>query len=139
MKLIVILFTCLALVLSCNSEDKKLDEVAQEGDLLVTDNGQLEHMVFFSLKDTLSVDDLNFVKNQLNKLAHIPLVHEITISERKDLGDPRALDYDLLMIMRFTGESALQLYQQDPRHLNIKNSLAKYLDGAPATFDFAVE
>ena len=93
----------------------------------------LTHCVFLKLKDPQSTAE---VKQQLLQLDSIKEVETIVVVVKTDVGDSRALDYDLLMIATFTNEAALKRYDQNEFHQQIRQQLKPYLAGPPATFDF---
>ena len=98
--------------------------------------GALEHLVFFSLKDSLPTEDVERFKNLLLTLDRIEGVIEVEVNSRSDVGDSRALNYDLLMVLEFEAISYLNTYAEHPYHLEVRDSLMPYLAAPPATFDF---
>lgn len=93
----------------------------------------LTHCVFLKLKDSQTAAE---VKQQLLQLDSITEVETIVVVGRTDVGDSRALDYDLLIIATFTDQAALKRYDQNKFHQQIRQQLKPYLAGPPATFDF---
>ena len=126
----------LTVLLSCKAQDVKSDLVSPEELIEVQKPlNEIQHMVFFALKDGRSKTDLTLFKDRLSSLAKIEEVRRIVVSESQDLGDPRALDYDVVMTILFRNKTEMDIYFEHPFHLIVKESLKPYLKGAPATLD----
>lgn len=104
-----------------------------------TKSAAIEHLVFFSMKDGLAEEEISNFKNSLMSLAEIEGIITLKISEKQDVGDPRALDYDIVMSVQFEAISYLNTYAEHPHHLKVRESLMKYLAGPPATLDLIPE
>jgi hypothetical protein len=100
---------------------------------------KIEHMVFFNLKDSSTKADITLFKDRLRSLIKIKEVRQIFVSESQDLGDSRALDYDLVMTSYFNSRNDMDVYMDHPFHLIVKESLKPFLKGTPATLDLLPE
>jgi hypothetical protein len=114
------------LLISCKQQVSEVTE---------TDEAAIEHLVFFSLKDGLSTKEIQSFKDLLKTLEDIEGVSEVEVNRRTDVGDSRALDYDLLMEIEFTSIANLKSYADHPYHLEVRDSLMPWLAAPPATFD----
>ncbi|MCW5520294.1 Dabb family protein [Aureitalea sp. L0-47] len=104
-------------------------------EVVETDETRIEHLVFFSLKDSVSAEEIQSFKELLKTLVEIDGVSEVEVSSRTDVGDSRTLDYDLLMEIEFTSIANLKSYADHPYHLKVRDSLMPVLAAPPATFD----
>ncbi len=110
---------------------KKLDQ------LQAHTNAPLIHIVYFNLKDDLSLEDKTIFAKAIQKLNEIPDVKNLKYGDFKNLDDPRALsDYEMVMQMNFTGEKAYAAYQAHPIHLALKETAKQFLAAPPATYDY---
>lgn len=139
----------LFLLISCKSDvtpdDSRFDELQARVDsmsmMLDSFNsnvpGHLVHQVFLDTKAGIDQDEFLSV---IRTLKHIPEVRHLRIGSFKDLNDDRALkNYELIMEMNFENSDAYESYQNNQIHLDMKTSLAKYLERPPMTFDFIIE
>ena len=92
----------------------------------------LEHQVYLSLFDE---QDSMHVTRELMKLSQVDGVKAVEVFSRFDVGDTRALDYDLLLRVYFEDEAALKRYDADSLHQEVRGRLKPYLSKPPATFD----
>ena len=95
----------------------------------------VEHLVFLKLRPDLRPSEVNDFHTYVQDLKKVEGVIGLDISERSDVGDERALDYDLLLTVWLEDEEALKTYDQDSLHNEIRQVLYAYLYQAPATFD----
>ncbi len=95
--------------------------------------GDLVHVVFFKTKPDA---DLNALGAAIEKLASIKEVKDLQYGSFEDLGDARALDFDLMMEMSFDSEADYKIYQAHPVHLQLKEAVKSFLAGPPATYDY---
>lgn len=96
----------------------------------------LTHCVFLDLTEDVSPEDLRRITDTLSSLANIEEVRTISVVERTDVGDARALVYDLMLIATFDDKAALSRYDKNPNHQLVRGFLKPFLASAPATFDF---
>ena len=92
----------------------------------------LEHQVYLSLLDE---QDSTLVTQELMKLTQVEGVEAVEVFSQLDVGDTRALDYDLLLRVYFKDELALKSYDADSLHQEVRGRLKPYLSKPPATFD----
>lgn len=123
---IIFLLAFTFLLISCKQQVSEVEE---------TDEMAIEHLVFFSLKDGLSAEEIQSFKELLKTLEEIEGVSELEVSSRTDVGDSRALNYDLLMEIEFKSIASLKDYADHPYHLKVRDSLMPLLAVPPATFD----
>ena len=93
----------------------------------------LTHMVFLALTKDAPKDA---VITDLLSLSEIPEVMSVKVIDRLEVGDARALEYDLLLIAEFTSLEDLKIYDQDQFHQQIRAKLKPHLRLPPATFDY---
>ncbi len=104
------------------------------------EEGSLVHLVFFKVKDDISVEDKTKLMEVLEGLAAIEVVKNLEVGNFEDLGDERALsDYDVVIQMDFSSAADYKKYQEDERHLQAKGALKPFLAGPPASYDFVAE
>lgn len=115
----------IGLLVSCQS--KISEESSYEG---------LTHCVFLKLNDSIAGSERQLVLDALLGLLDIKEVETLSVVERADIGDDRALDYDIMMIATFDNIEALERYDKNASHEEVRNTLKKYLSKPPATFDF---
>lgn len=96
---------------------------------------ELEHLVFIALNDSVSPAEIKLIKSKLNSLNRVEGVLDLSISEALDVGDKRALDYDILLQIWFENAASLKIYSEDEYHIRIKQELKPFLSRPPATFD----
>lgn len=102
-------------------------------------DSQLVHLVFLQLKDGLSEETLTTFEATLGRLEAIETVHAFSLGRRAASPDPRArADYSHVLQMAFRNEADLQAYQQDERHLRIRQELMPLLAGPPVVCDYWV-
>ena len=98
--------------------------------------GYIGHDIYLKLKNG---EDQSKVIKALNSLGTIKGVEALKVGPFKNLGDKRALTYDVKMQMYFKDEKAYQHYNKDATHLEVRKQLGPMLDGPPASYDFIVE
>lgn len=96
----------------------------------------LTHCVFLDLRPGISAADQQRIKDTLLSLGNIEEVRSISVVDKTDVGDSRALDYDIMLIATFEDKMALSSYDKNPDHQMVRDFLKPYMAGAPATFDF---
>ncbi len=150
MKKLFVLLLIAGCIWSCqtpNSEMEslrtELSSVQKELDALKNERTRstsvLVHTVFLSLKEDIKNEDKETVIQKLSSLGEIEEVLSIQISDRIDVGDTRALDYDLVLYMTFQNEADLSAYDQNAYHNEVRAFLKPFLGGPPATFDYMVQ
>ncbi|MBT8275337.1 MAG: Dabb family protein [Bacteroidia bacterium] len=128
------------LLLSCKSRDVSNDLISPETLIEVQKPSfEIEHMVFFTLKDSTTNAEISLFKERLRSLRRIKEVGQIFVAETQDLGDSRALDYDVVMTVSFRNRTEMEVYMDHPFHLIVKESLKPFLREAPATIDLMPE
>lgn len=119
-----------------------LDSVKQELAALQAEEKEEEiiiHTVYFKTKPNLSETDLNTFLAEIQKLQQIEVVTDLEIGTFLDVGDERALsDYGIVMQVGFAKKEDMDVYQQHPIHLGLKEKLGPWLAGPPAVHDFEV-
>lgn len=120
----------LILVVACQNS-RTPDEVAAVQQVPMKTG--LSHLVFLSLQENVSLDK---VKQTLAGLAEVPEVASIKVVERLDVGDKRALDSELLLIVQFASEEDLRAYDRNELHQQIRSALKPMLRLPPTTFDY---
>jgi len=131
----VVLITIAAILFSCDTNDKKTGAGENQWREEVSAKEGLEHLVFFSLKDSLEESSIQKFKKLLLSLERIEGVVEVEVYKKEEVGDPRALDFDLMMSVEFGKADDLRIYSTHPYHLAVRDSLMGFLAGPPATFD----
>jgi len=116
------------------SANKKLDSL-QVLALKNTSEG-IVHTVFLSLKDDVTEAEQTTFKTLLESLERIDEVQLLIVADRMDVGDVRALDYDIVLYAIFKNEEALKVYDSNEYHNEVRAQLITYLSGPPATFDY---
>jgi hypothetical protein len=95
------------------------------------------HTVYLKLKESLDESSIANLIAETKKLQDIASVQNLQVGTFQDLDDPRAMsDYGLVLQMEFSNEAAYRLYQDDPIHVALRESLGEYLAGPPLTHDF---
>ncbi|PQB04767.1 Dabb family protein [Aureitalea marina] len=92
----------------------------------------LEHQVYLAINDSSMQEE---VIDQLMTLKQVEGVEAVEVFSRLDVGDERALDYDLLLRVYFKDEKALAQYDSDSLHQSVRNQLKPHLSKPPLTFD----
>ncbi|MFK7969581.1 MAG: Dabb family protein [Bacteroidia bacterium] len=99
-----------------------------------------EHMVFFNLKEENKPQVILEVITVLQRLDSIEEVKNFSISQVKDLNDPRALvGYELMIRMEFATVEDYQTYQSSAIHQAVKKAVGPYLSKPPIVYDHVVE
>lgn len=94
----------------------------------------ITHLVYLDTKENI---DISALKAELTRLGDIPGVANYQIGAFLDLGDPRAMaQNELILTMGFDNQEAYQNYQNHPIHLDVKAKLGPYLARPPVTYDF---
>ena len=124
MKKILIVLLFIPLIINCN----------QRGPNNV-DGAGVEHLVFLKLRPDLRPSEEKDFRTYIQDLKKVEGVMAMSVKERVDVGDERALDYDLLLTVWLKDEESLKAYDQDSLHNEIRQVLYAYLYQAPATFD----
>ncbi len=121
---------------STNQEDRLTSITALE-DNNSAEPGELVHLVFFSLKETSTMNQLF---DQIEQLKKIPEVNNLNFGRYQDLEDSRALaQFDLMMSMSFQSIEDYRIYQKHPIHLELKSFAKNLLSNPPATYDYIIE
>lgn len=108
-----------------------------QAESLTPSQGQLIHLVLFKLKPDA---DVQFLSNELNKLASIEEVRDLSLGEFEEVGDERALkEYPFMMQIRFDNVEAYKTYQQDTLHLGVKKRTFHLLAGPPSSYDYLID
>lgn len=114
---------------ACQSNQSGLDK-----------NYPIVHMVFLNIKDDVMENDRKNFTGAIEALSEIPVVHNLSYGSYKDLRDPRSLkEYNILIQMQFASESDYLTYQNDPKHLALKQMGGLLLAGPPNTYHFVLE
>lgn len=93
----------------------------------------LVHLVYLKLQPDADVAQ---VTKAIYELKKIEVVYDLEVGVAEDLGDARALDYQLMMSMEFKNEADYKTYQAHETHLALRESLQDFLAAPPATFDY---
>ena len=124
---IVFLFFLIAVLVGCTGNSIPADR---------TKDGVYKHVVLLDLKDSCTETDIIKVKTRLLELSKVEGVLDLSVTERYDAGDARALkDYDLMLYMEFASEEMLYAYSTDPFHLAVRSDLKAYMAAAPMVID----
>ncbi|MEL6190491.1 MAG: Dabb family protein [Bacteroidota bacterium] len=98
---------------------------------------QLIHLVLFKLKPEA---DIQFLSDELNKLASIEEVRDLSLGEFEEVGDERSLnEYPFMMQIRFDNVEAYKTYQKDTLHLGVKKRTFHLLAGPPSSYDYLID
>ena len=123
--------------------DKNLQlEAAQKelAQLKADQDAALVHLVLFKMKPKISEEDKASFLSELQKLDAIEQIRDFDVGTFKDLDDPRALsDYDVVLSMSFDNAEDYKKYQEDQRHIQVRDELGRFLGGPPATYDYWAE
>ncbi|MEM9934700.1 MAG: Dabb family protein [Bacteroidota bacterium] len=144
------LWICLSfLLLSCTHSDMEMKLAATELELAeanlvlaqlesnMPSKGQLIHLVLFKLKPDA---DIQFLSDELNKLASIDEVRDLSLGEFEEVGDERSLtEYPFMMQIRFDNVETYKNYQNDTLHLGVKKRTFHLLAGPPSSYDYLID
>ncbi|MEM7514304.1 MAG: Dabb family protein [Bacteroidota bacterium] len=144
------LLICLTfLLLACTHSEMEVKQAATELELAeanlalvqlesqMPSKGQLIHLVLFKLKPEA---DIQFLSEELNKLASIEEVRDLSLGEFEEVGDERSLkEYPFMMQIRFDNVEAYKTYQQDTLHLGVKKRTFHLLAGPPSSYDYLID
>ncbi len=119
---------------SCNQLEQQVKQLKL--DLNSQYKGYIGHDVYLKLKN---LEDMPKVTDALYSLKNVNGVEAIKVGPFKNLGDKRALNYDVKMQMYFKNETAYKFYNKDSTHLNVRAQLGSLLASPPASFDFIVK
>lgn len=123
--LLVLAFPC------CTGSPERMEEAKPDNKLM--------HLVFLQLNDSLSEENITAFEAAVGQLGAIETVHGFYLGRRAATPDPRArIDYSHVLQMAFRSEADLQAYQQDERHLRIRQELMPLLAGPPVVCDYWV-
>lgn len=96
----------------------------------------VKHIVFLELKPEITDTEKATFLKITKSLKDIPEVKAMSVAERTDTGDKRALDYDVVLYMTFATKEDLAAYDQNEFHQQVRQQLGEYLASPPATFDY---
>ena len=103
-------------------------------------DGELVHVVWFSIKEGVSSSDMKPFVAAVENLNNIKQVKNLRYGKFEDLGDTRALsDYEFVMEMTFANREHYAQYQAHPIHLELKQVAGNFVDAAPATYDYTID
>ncbi len=127
MKKLCILLTIALIAMSCSEEIRDRQ-------------GMIGHTVYIDLKNDITDAETTSFITELKGLAAIDYLHDLELSKRISSGDLRQdRDFDVVMTMYFEDLDALDRYQQDSLHVEIRTATRKYLAAPPVIYDFKVE
>jgi len=136
-KLSVVCFSILILTACFNTaklENQKADTIAK------LSNKKLMHIVYLKTKDNLDELALIEIKTQLQSLAEISGVIDLTVGTKAKTNDNRHFEnYNLALQMKFNSIDDLNVYAINEYHLKVRESIKPVLTAPPIVFDYWIE
>ena len=100
----------------------------------------IRHIVVFNLKPEVETEDRDWLFRQIESLAKIPSVRELTIGKRLEAREEwyrerPAPEYGWAFSMQFDDEDGLYVYQKNPDHERVAAEIRKRVSNIKI-FDF---
>ncbi len=122
------------------SLENQLDLLQKRYDnLKARTSGQLAHLVFLELKESLDEDQVSDFFEEIQKIRGIEFLTKFEVGQIADTGDARFIsDHDIIFQVNTSNMEDMIKYQKHPVHLKLKEVAPTYLASAPKVFDYWV-
>lgn len=121
-------------------ESKEIPETKKIEPEKKIETPKMVHLVFFDIKEDLSVKQLEFLEVEIKKLGKIETIKEFHFGEYEDVGDERTLtEREMVISMKFNNMDDFYSYQKDERHFAVKKVIQPFLEKLPMTYDYMIQ